>query len=176
MPVVPCASAVPVHGDVVFDATLFKTAYPEFATVADAAVSRNFALATLQLTSTCSSRVQDANQREALLDLLTAHITALANGVNGQPPQGIVGRISQATEGSVSVAAEMEGATFSAAYYLQTKYGAQYWQATAKYRSMVYSPRPVCCDSGPGSPYWFGTGLDIGPMGNGDCGNNGGSA
>lgn len=176
MPVVPCASVAPVHGDVVFDPSLFKTAYPEFGTVADPALDRNFALATLQLTSTCASRVKDANQREALLGLLTAHITALANGVNGQPPQGIVGRISQAAEGSVSVSADMDGATFNAAYYLQTKYGAQYWQATAKYRQMVYSPGPQGCCDGPGSPYWYGNGLNIGPVGNGNCGNNGGSA
>lgn len=57
------------------------------------------------------------------------------------PPAGIVGRIASATEGSVSVAAEYDAPpNASQAWLIQTKYGAEYWSATAKYRTARYVP------------------------------------
>src|SRR6201999_4036529 len=84
---------------------------------------------------------------DTLLSLLTAHITALKDGSNGQPPPGIVGRVDKATEGSVSVSADMGTMAYGQAYYMQTQWGALYWQATARYRTMRYIPAPpVCAD------------------------------
>ena len=147
MPVVPCPPSTPcTPGVVVFDPTAFKSAYPAFATLADAALQLSFDLATLQLNNSCGSRVTDANRRELLLNLLTAHITALKDGSNGQPAPGIVGRIDKATEGSVSVSAVMDtGNVYGKDYYVQTQWGALYWQATAPYRQMVYVPAPPTC-------------------------------
>jgi hypothetical protein len=144
-----------------------------FATVPDLALMNNFTLAELQLSNRCGSRVKAANVRELLLGLLVAHITALFNGVNGQPPQGVVGRVSQATEGSVSVAIEWGGTIAMAqAYYLQTQWGALYWQSTATYRTMQYvPPRQNSCNG-----IFPGAGNGIGPVGTGFCGNNGGSS
>jgi hypothetical protein len=148
MSVSPCPPAsLPVHGIVVFDPVAFKLAYPEFATIADPALTANFGLATLQLNNSCGSKVCDANDREQLLNLLVAHITTLRNGMNGQPPPGMVGRIGYAIEGSVAATADMGPQVYGQAYYNQTQWGAMYWTATARFRQMQYVPAPpVCAD------------------------------
>ena len=125
-------------GIVVFNATTFKARYPEFSAIDNAVLSEYFAEATLYLNNTEKSRVCDVTQRSMLLNMIVAHIAALNSGANGQPPSGIVGRINSATEGSVSVAADYGAVTNSQAWYVQTKYGAAYWQATAQYRQAVY--------------------------------------
>lgn len=170
MAIAPCAPVTKVHGVVVFEPIPFKALFPMFATVDNAALQFNFNNATLLLNNSCGSRVCDAQLREHLLNLLTAHITALANGVNGQPPAGIVGRINSATEGSVSVqAAWSTTVSASQAWYIQTQWGALYWEATARFRLGRYVPPPPGCGYGPG-------GFGYGSMGNGNCGYNGGSA
>lgn len=150
MSVTPCPPNTPIaRGVVVFDPTAFKAAYPSFVTLADTVLQQAFALATLQLNNSCSSRVKDATTRELLLGLLVAHIAALTYGENGQPPRGIVGHVNHAQEGSVSVGAGVGVMATGQAYYMQTQYGAMYWQATARYRTMRYIPAPpVCADFG----------------------------
>jgi len=92
--------------------------------------------------------VFNAVLRESLLNLLTAHVAKLNYGTNDgagnvSPPQGIVGRINGATEGQVTVSAEMV-ATANNAFYLQTQYGAIFWTATARFRTAIYvSPLPT---------------------------------
>lgn len=127
-------------GIVVFDPAAFIVRYPEFATVNPVLLGDYFTEATLYLSNELCSRVQDVGQRGLLLNMLTAHITAINAGVNGQAPSGIVGRINSAAEGSVSVGAAMEGVPGTAAWFMQTPYGASYWQATARYRTMRYVP------------------------------------
>jgi hypothetical protein len=62
---------------------------------------------------------------------------------NVQAPLGIVGRISQASEGDVSVSSEWSAPpNANAAYFLQTKYGADYWTMTARYRTALFIPAP----------------------------------
>jgi hypothetical protein len=74
-------------------------------------------------------------------------------------PLGVVGRISDASEGDVSVSAQWEmPPSANAAYFLQTKYGAQYWTMTARYRTALFMPAP------PGA-YNPLVGLGIGPWG-----------
>ncbi|EDJ4876599.1 DUF4054 domain-containing protein, partial [Salmonella enterica] len=51
-----------------------------------------------------------------------------------------VGRITSASQGSVSVSVDNSGSNDASWWYLQTPYGADYWQATAPYRSMEYVP------------------------------------
>lgn len=136
----------PVHGVVVFVPSDFRTAFPAFTAVSDIALQMSFTLATTLMNNSCGSRVQDANLRETLLNLLTAHITQLKDGANGDGPAGIVGRIDKATEGSVSVSATMDTAgVYGKDYYDQTQWGALYWAATSKYRRMVYIPAPPTC-------------------------------
>jgi hypothetical protein len=169
----PSTSCTP--GVVVFVPADFKASFPSFATVADAALAMSFQLATLQLSNGCGSRIKDAAKRELFLNLLTAHITALKDGENGQPPAGIVGRVSSATEGSVSVKSEVDtSGVYGKDYYAQTQWGFMYWNATAKFRTMVYiAAPPVCADfnGGLGFPgaFWpnnSGPGGD----GSGNCG------
>lgn len=87
------------------------------------------------------------------LYLLTAHIAWLnaprdATGnpaATGLPPSGLVGRIDQATEGSVSVHADMGDATAgspSQPWYMQTSWGAEYWNMTAGVRTAHYVGPP----------------------------------
>lgn len=90
----------------------------------------------------------NTEQLAYFLYLLTCHIVWLnAPQVNGLPNTSgsipaspLVGRISQATEGSVSVSAEMPNQPQGAAYYQQTKFGIEYWAASAPYRTAVFTP------------------------------------
>jgi hypothetical protein len=95
----------------------------------------------LYLDNTASSPVPDLTKRAALLNLIVAHIAALnAPQANGQSASPLVGRISSATEGSVTVQAEMGPPSGTSAWWMQTKYGASFWQATASMRTMQYVP------------------------------------
>lgn len=76
---------------------------------------------------------------------LTTEGILVAGVPNIQPPLGIVGRVSDATEGAVSVSAELNTAPLTnpgQAYYSQTKYGFQFWQATARFRTALFLPAP----------------------------------
>lgn len=172
MTIASCPPSTPVtRGVVVFVAADFKTAFPEFATVADPALVLNFGLAELQLANTCKGRVINAVEREKLLNLLVAHITQLRNGANGVAPGGMVGRISSAQEGSVRADADMGTVVYGQAYYLQTQWGAMFWQATAKYRTAVYIPAPIVCADVAGLPGFFpGNGFFPGDGSNGGSG------
>jgi len=124
-----------------------------FATLSDAVLQLDFDLATMFLNNSCCSVVQDALVRQRLLFLLVAHIAALLQGENGNPPSGLVGRVDKASEGSVSVsAAYINDMTMSEAYFAQTAFGLMFWTMTARFRSFHYVPAPVdaCIGRGPG--------------------------
>ncbi|EJX7554741.1 DUF4054 domain-containing protein, partial [Escherichia coli] len=125
-------------GVVIFDPSAFKLRYPEFSSVDDALLQQYFTQATIYLDNTDTSRVSDLAVRSMLLNMLVAHIACLYSGANGQSPSGLVGRIDSASEGSVSVHADMPGGTANSAWYMQTKYGADYWNATAPFRTFQY--------------------------------------
>lgn len=169
MPVVPCPSPCPpiARGVVQFSAPEFVALWPEFTGLTNGVMANAFTLATLLLNNSCASRVQDANVRLSLLYLLTAHVCYLNNGTNDgagnvNTPPGVVGRIASATEGSVSVAAEYSSeVSQSEAFFIQTKYGAQFWQMTAQYRTMHYVGAPAFGPNGPGFPWSFGGLVDI---------------
>jgi len=127
-------------GVVVFDPATFKVRYPEFVNVSDALLQAYFDEATIYLANTEDSRVQDVAQRAVLLNMLVAHIAQMNAGSATQPASPLVGRVNTATEGSVSVGTDMGVVPFTAAWFLQTKYGASFWQATARYRTMQYVP------------------------------------
>jgi hypothetical protein len=165
MPVVPCPTPCPqpVRGIVQFSAPEFVAIWPEFTGIANPVMANQFTGAQLLLNNSCGSRVRDANERLYLLYLLTAHLTFLNAGTNDgagnvTPPPGIVGRINSASEGSVSVTAEYASQVGqSLAFFAQTKYGAQFWQETAQYRTFHYVGAPAHGPNSPGSP-WPGSG------------------
>jgi hypothetical protein len=161
MSIAPCPPpSTPPRGVVVFSAAAFKVAFPQFAATADAVLNLAFSVAQLQLNNTCGSRVCNAAERETLLNLLVAHIAQLMPTAGSA---GLVGRVSDATEGSVSVSTDMGTIVYGQAYYMQTQWGAMYWQSTAKYRTARYiPPPPVCADvaaAGPFGPQFSGNGF-----------------
>jgi hypothetical protein len=131
-------STGPVIGAVVFVPNEFTAIYSEFATVAVPQLQGSFALATMILSNGQGSRVQDATKRQTLLYLLVAHLQALA----AKGSDGMVGRINDATEGTVNAHADWSThVSASQAWFIQTPYGATFWQATAVLRTMRYVPR-----------------------------------
>ncbi len=169
MPVIPCPTPrpQPVHGIVQFDSAEFVALYPDFTGLTNGRMQTAFNDAVFLLSNSCCSAVRDANERLILLYKLTAHVLLLNDGTNDgagntTTPQGIVGRIDSAAEGSVSVSAQYNATVGeSEAFFIQTKYGAQFWQMTASYRTMHYIPPPSFGPNGPGFPFGFGFGFGI---------------
>ena len=134
-----------MSGVVIFDPATFAIQYPEFATTNPARLQFFFDQAGLYLDNTAASPVQDVALRSTYLSLLTAHIAQLS-GAGPGGASGLVGRVSSATQGSVSVqTAYSTNVGASMAWYIQTPYGAQYWQATAALRTARYVPGPLSC-------------------------------
>ncbi|MBS9443022.1 DUF4054 domain-containing protein [Photorhabdus heterorhabditis] len=126
---------------VVFDVVKFRIRYPEFSSVSDVLLDAYFIEATPYLNNTAQSPVSELELRAMLLNMLVAHIAELNRlSASGTAANPLVGRVSSASEGSVSVSADMGAVSERAAWFLQTKYGAMYWQATAQYRTMRYIP------------------------------------
>jgi hypothetical protein len=123
----------------VFDPAAFKVAYPQWAALPDAQLQAYFDIATLYFRNDGTSPARTVAIQTLLLNLLTAHITQLSAGIDGKGPSAIVGRISSASEGSVSVGADFPS-TPNNAWFLQTPFGASFWQATAAYRMTRYIP------------------------------------
>lgn len=126
---------------VVFDEVAFKARYPEFSALTSPALAAYFTEATIYLNNTETSPVTDEAQRAILLNMLVAHIAFLDSSSSAN--SGLVGRIASATEGSVSVTTDVGPMTGSQAWFMQSRYGAAYWQATAPYRTFRYTPRYV---------------------------------
>jgi hypothetical protein len=125
-----------------FDYATWSARYPNFSNVAQPTVAALWNEATLYLDNSGNSPVQDAGQQQSLLGMLTAHLAQLNFGDASNPASPIVGRISSATQGSVSVSADLPNVVGSAAWFAQTKYGLAYWQAMAPYRTARYIPGP----------------------------------
>jgi hypothetical protein len=138
-------------GCVVFQFQTWALRYPELAGfVSPVLAQMYFDEATLYLSNEPCSPVQNLTQRAMILGMLTAHIAALNAPLNGQPASTLVGRISGATEGSVSVTTDLE-IPGSAAWFSTTRYGLQAWQSMAAFRTFRYVPRPHHV----ASPYGF---------------------
>jgi len=119
-----------------FDPAVFKLRYPEFSAVDETLLGLYFNEATLYLRNDGSSVVKDIPVRMMFLNMLTAHICELNNALSARGSQPLVGRISSAGEGAVNVKADMASPSGMSEYFLQTKYGVQYWSAVAPYRTM----------------------------------------
>jgi len=124
-----------------FNPQLFAARYPEFQGLDAALTSAYFAEATLYLRNDGTGPVQDAGQQLMLLNMLTAHIASL-NQLNpdGSSASGLVGPITSASEGSVSVSSGLVVESGTAGWLQQTAYGAQFLAATAPYRAARYIP------------------------------------
>ena len=116
-----------------FNSELFLQRYPEFASLDVNLLGAYYVEAGMYCRNDGMGPVDDLPTQTMFLNMLTAHIAALNGGVNGQTPTQMVGRINSAGEGSVHVSMEMK-AENGAAWFMQTKYGAAYWQASMPYR------------------------------------------
>lgn len=136
-------------GVVVFDYPTWANSYPQLSPSVDEVFAQILFNAVCDglLDNTPMSRVKDATQpggqREFLLYLLVAHLAKLFGTINGTPPSDLVGRISSASKGSVSVTSEFpQSANAMEAWFMQTQYGAMFWVATMQFRTFQYAPGP----------------------------------
>lgn len=129
---------------VVFNYAVWALRFPEFVANAPAGklvteplAQAYFDEATIYCDNTDLSPVTNVPQRTVFLNLLTAHLAAL----NGPASSPLVGRLSDATEGSVSVSTELD-VPKGAEWFAQTKYGLSYWQAIGRFRKGFYVVPP----------------------------------
>lgn len=127
---------------VIFDPAAFKARYPEFAAVADATLTACFNEAGLYLSNADNSPVQNITRRATLFNMLTAHVAYLGGLLSADGMPRPVGRVSQAGEGSVSATFEYL-TPGSAAWFVQSSYGASFWQATTSLRGFRYVAQPT---------------------------------
>jgi hypothetical protein len=124
-----------------FNGSAWMARYPEFRHVPLTLVESYFAEAGLYHSNDGSGPVRDAGQQLLLMGMVTAHIAALyARNEDGEAASPLVGRITNASEGSVSVQTQSDYPPGSAQWWQQSKYGASYWAATSGYRTMHYRP------------------------------------
>lgn len=125
-----------------FDAAAFKLRYPEFSLVSDVVLSYYFLEAGLYLSNDDNSPVQNVSRRTVLLFMLTAHLASVNGCLSADNSPNPAGRVSQATEGSVSVSMDYLPPG-SHSWFTQSQYGASFWQATNSLRAFRYISQPT---------------------------------
>ena len=130
-----------------FDYDLWITQYPEFTPYVPAHLAQTyFTVATTLHRNDGGGPVNNTTDQSNFLNMVVAHIAALfgPQPPSGQPASPLVGRINSASEGSVSVQTDWPSANMSSsqAFWVQSKYGALYWFATAPFRTFRYLPGP----------------------------------
>lgn len=113
----------------------FKNSYPVFRDQSDSQIEMVFFEATIILNNTKQSPIRDLQRREFFIYLAMAHILTLAK--QQSDGNGAVGRLSSASEGSVSVSLDYGASTASSKWWEQTTFGAKYWQYTKQYRTAL---------------------------------------
>lgn len=122
------------------DYTAWSARYPALAAFVSNDLAQSYwDEAGLFLDNTEASPVQDVGRRAVLLGLITAHLAQL-NRPAEAGGSDVVGRVSAASEGSVSLSADMGPVTASQAWWVQTKWGAESWAATVFLRRAIYVP------------------------------------
>lgn len=119
----------------------FIGAFPEFSAVPFPRTQALFSLAECTLLdNTPGSPVVDICYRTHLFYLLMGHLLLLLGSSPTTPDNTPPGRLSTATEGTITAGFEylIPAGSMSAPWYLQTKYGALYWTATVRFRSLRY--------------------------------------
>jgi hypothetical protein len=155
------SGTAPTAPPLIFDYAAWLARFPEFAAVPQGMAQAYWYEAGILCDNTATSPITDMSQLGILLNLLTAHIAALNGGLNasggttGGGGTGLTGRISSASEGSVSVSAEypIAGDGPNAVWYAQTPYGAAYWAMTAQYRTWKYFIGPQRFPQFPFGPF-----------------------
>lgn len=127
-----------------FNVAEFREMYPKI-TATDAQLEMFFMEAELLFNNTKDSCVEDLNKRKIFLYLIVAHLATLQSQVDSG--NTLVGRLSSATTGSVSVSSDYGTLGKNEKFWAQTPYGAKYWALTAQFRTSHYVitnfPMPV---------------------------------
>jgi hypothetical protein len=131
----------------VFDPAEFRALYPNFDKYSDEQLEWFFEMVENDVLDNTESSCIPLKTRRKLFYLLVAHMAELQGRIN-DGNTGLVGRISSATEGSVSISSDLNMGTGALEQWLkQTPYGNMYYSITAKYRTALYiagqSPMPV---------------------------------
>lgn len=125
-----------------FDYAVWIARYPEFADVNEATATAYFAEASIYHDNSGVGEPSDPVIQLLLMNMMTAHVAALYSGPGGVLSP-FIGRVSSATEGSVSISSEgFAGIVGSQQWLLQSRYGSSYWFATTPYRTFRYVPGP----------------------------------
>lgn len=120
---------------VVFDPAKFRATFPDAfpeAEYSDLFLQACFGRAAMQISNDTGSSIPVV-PREGILYLTTAHIAII-----GRRDPSMAGQIVSATQGTTSVSLSAPVATGSEAWWLQTAYGQEAWNATGPYRSFVW--------------------------------------
>lgn len=152
---------------ITFDYTAWVAAFPTFAAVNSTDAQSFFDTAGMFCANDTSSpafgiQIPQSNVMTPLLQrllwLLTCHLAFLGSFRNAtgqpsstgtQPPSPLVGRVSSAGEGSVNVSTDLDSSGYpTAAFFSQTPWGLQFWQASAQFRTARYVARPTFIPDG----------------------------
>lgn len=121
---------------VVFDPIHFKEIYPQFAGFTDAQLEWFFKKSE-QILDNSENACIEYDARMIMFYLLVAHYAQLQQQI--KDGNTAVGRVSSATEGSVSISLDFPtSAVGREKWFNQTPYGAEYWMMTAPYRTGLY--------------------------------------
>lgn len=115
-----------------FDYEEFISLYPDLSTFTEAQLNNFFNIATGILTNRVGVVVCNYAKLKTMLYLLTAHIAFLS-----KQGAGVVGIMSSATEGSVSVGYALPSG-IGKPYFWQTQYGQLFWQMVSSYLTGRY--------------------------------------
>ena len=152
-----------------FNYETWTAMFPEFSPLSPTQGNAYFMRAGLICANALSNPIFRTGNLAPLLYLLTAHVAWLScpKDANGNPAatgtnaSELVGRINNASEGTVSVQTEWKGGGDGSAleaYLVQTKYGAEYFAQTSQWRTARYLARPTIVVNGLYPALWCGTG------------------
>lgn len=142
-----------MSGPVTFVFSDWAAAFPPFANIGEPLATQFFTQATfICANEACNPLNGVTGMLQQALWLLTAHIAWLQSprDASGNPAASgsvspIVGRVSTATEGSVSIGTDMgdvNAGSPSQAWFMQTQWGSTYWTMTMGIRTAQYVPAP----------------------------------
>jgi len=127
----------------VFDYAKWTAMFPYMAAVPEPVTAGFFTVAELLFANDDCSPIADTDKRLVFLNYIVAHLARLAGYPAGTGPDGLVGRISSATEGTVSIDSDYGAVRESQAWWIQTPEGATFWQLTRPFRTARYiAPAP----------------------------------
>lgn len=129
-----------VHVD--FDYAAWTALFPQFSNLTEQQVTQVILpLAEQYNRNDGGGPINSPELQTQALNLMVAHCAQILFGTAGTGgPSGLVGRVSSATEGSVSVQTEFPSSP-AAAWYNQTPFGAAWWVLIKPFRLHLYLPK-----------------------------------